>query len=156
VENGINKWIRLYRRLEKAKQKARQENRAEPQNLLAFMSKKEIAKVKGTKFPSGSGTSGREGQKRYHRLKIFISENFYESNERATNNKKELEGRLMKLVREAEARNSNGEKSRTHNEEEEAEDILMEECSKVAEMQNSEWDAIFGQSAVTNTRNFSI
>jgi hypothetical protein len=83
LEHSINKWIRLERYEEFAKKKK---------------TRKEAELTEGSKFPSGSGISSKEGQARFVGLKTYIQKSYYDETEQATKNLRALNKSIKDLV----------------------------------------------------------
>ena len=96
LENCINKWIRLYQKLKEKKEQALQVGVADVSRV--FLPKEELAAIPGTKFPSGSGVSGRVGQERFNALKLYIQRNYYDDSPIAQGNCDALAKVLENLV----------------------------------------------------------
>ena len=83
LEHSINKWIRLSDYEIMAKRKK---------------TRKEAEETKGSKFPSGSGISSKEGQARCVGLKTYIQKSYYDETEQATKNLRALNKSIKDLV----------------------------------------------------------
>ena len=102
LENNINKWIRSGKLLSKKRQLALAAG-AEDVSKVTLL-KKEVQILKGAKFPSGSGISGREGQARFNAIKLFIQRNYFLGNEETQRNNDTLHEELQALVLAEETR----------------------------------------------------
>jgi hypothetical protein len=83
LEHSINKWIRLCKYEELTRRKK---------------SRKEAELTKGSKFPSGSGISSKEGQARFVGLKTYIQKSYYDETEQANKNLQALNKSIKDLV----------------------------------------------------------
>ena len=99
LENSINKWIRLSRKLEDKKRQARLAS-LDPSKVVLL--KADMKEVPGTKFPAGSGVSGRIGQERFHALKLYLKRNYYDDTELTRENCKALAKELSRILEEEE------------------------------------------------------
>jgi hypothetical protein len=87
LEHCINKWIRLYKWEELTKKKK---------------TRREAELTKGSKFPSGSGISSKEGQARFLGLKTYIQRSYYDDTEQANKNLGALNKSIKDLVAQIE------------------------------------------------------
>ena len=143
LENNINKWIRSGRILAKKRELAKEEGSSDVSKVTLL--KKEVQILKGAKFPSGSGISGKEGQARFNAIKLFIQRNYFRADEESQRNNDALHGELQRLLLAEEMlaqSRSEGQGATAVQREEPAQDAVVETAATIAldALHDEEWN----------------